>query len=184
MNTQNQGQQAQQAYDPDAVNQKVFNAPSNPAQQVQRKNLVLNLDNADEENAAPVFQPLPKGNYDAVVEEVEFTYSRKSGSPMLKWTFEIIDANYAGRKQFMYTVLDAKFGVDRLKRTLLNLGFDNLDLANFDVEEFASNGYAINKECILKLSIQSYTNEDGERVKSNSVKDVLPSGSANAFLTE
>lgn len=128
-------------------------------------NLTLNLEDVNEK--AGGFEALPKGTYDAVVDDVEFGDSSK-GSPMLTWKFRIDHEEYGKRTMYFYTVLDQPFGLSNLKKTILNLGME-IDMAEFDPAEFADTGDAIGLPCQLKIGIQKYEGE-----KRNNIKEVLP----------
>lgn len=138
------------------------------------QNFTLDLSGVDE-NSAGGFEALPKGEYEAIVDEVEFGYSQKSGAPMLTWKFQLTDTE-PKRKMFFYTVLNQNFGIAALKKTLVNLGLE-IDWANFNPQEFADQGEAIGLPIRLKLGIQKYEGE-----KRNNVKDTLPSAAGESFI--
>ena len=48
--------------------------------------MVFNLNEVEEQ--ASSFEVLPKGTYNAIVEEFEFTTSQSSGSPMIKCVYK------------------------------------------------------------------------------------------------
>lgn len=137
-------------------------------------NLTLDLDNVSEKQGT--FEALPKGTYDAVVDDVEFGDSSK-GSPMLTWKFRVDHEEYGKRTFFFYTVLDQEFGKAALKRTILALDLD-VNMANFDPAEFADEGEAIGLPCQVKLGIQKYEGE-----KRNNVKEVLAAAEDDGFLS-
>lgn len=119
-------------------------------------NLVLNLNEVDEKKVGG-FDAMPKGNYEAVLEDIELTES-KAGSPMIKWVFQFTDEEYAKRKIFNYTVLDKEFGIAMMKKIIVSLGAD-VDFGAFDVAEFCDTGDAIGLPINLKVGQQKYNGE-------------------------
>jgi hypothetical protein len=136
-------------------------------------NLVLNLNDVDEK--AGGFEAMPKGDYEAIVDDVEFGDSSK-GSPMITWKFKVTEEPYAKRTLFYYNVLDQTFGVAALKKTLIALGVD-MDMSSFNPQEFADSGEAIGLPIKIKVGIQKYEGE-----KRNNVKDVSASSEGNDFM--
>lgn len=139
---------------------------------MENNTLVLNLDNVDA--SALEFTALPKGEYECIVEDVEFKFS-KNGAPMLTWKFKVVDGEFAKRILFNHTVLNNDFGIAMLKKTIVSSGCE-VDMASFNPQEFSDNGDAIGLPILLKVGIQTY---DGK--KTNNVKDVLPSASVGSF---
>ena len=137
------------------------------------ENLVLDLSGVDEK--AGGFEAMPKGDYEAVVDDVEFGAS-KAGSPMLTWKFKLSEAPYEKRTLFWYTVLDQTFGVASLKKAIIALGMD-IDMASFIPQDFADGGEAIGLPIKLKVGIQKYEGE-----KRNTVKDVSASSEGSSFM--
>lgn len=128
-------------------------------------NLVLNLNEVDEN--AGGFEAMPKGNYDAVVDDYEYGESKK-GAPMITWKFKIAGGEFDNRVLFFYTVLNQQFGLAALKKTLIATGLE-VDWANFNPQDFSDQGDAIGMPVTLKVGIQKYEGE-----KRNTVKEVLP----------
>ena len=140
---------------------------------MSENNLVLNLNDVDEN--AGGFECMPKGEYEAIVDEYEFGTSKK-GAPMITWKFRIVEGEFDNRVLFFYTVLNQQFGLAALKKTLIALGMD-IDWGNFDPQQFTDEGEAINLPVRLKVGIQKYEGE-----KRNTVKEVLAS-SEGGFMT-
>lgn len=141
---------------------------------MENSNLVLNLDSVDEK--AGGFEAMPKGEYEAIVDECELGESSK-GAPMITWKFKITEEPYNKRTLFWYTVLNLDFGKAALKKALIAMGLD-IDWANFDVQEFCDNGDAIGMPIRIKVGIQKYEGE-----KRNNVKDVMASAEGgNSFM--
>jgi hypothetical protein len=140
----------------------------------ENTNLVLDLNGVDEK--AGGFEAMPKGEYEAIVDECECGTS-KAGAPMLTWKFKLIEEPYAKRVLFYYNVLNQTFGVAALKKTLIALGVE-VDWSNFNPQEFADQGEAIGMPIRLKVGIQKYEGE-----KRNTVKDVMASTEgSNSFM--
>ena len=89
--------------------------PENTGNQ-SNEGMVFNLNDVSDNVA---FEVLPKGTYDAVVEELEYTQSQSSGAPMIHATFSIVGGEYEGRKIHDYYTLTGKgaeFSLPRLKQ--------------------------------------------------------------------
>lgn len=129
------------------------------------ENLVLDLTDVDEKSGG--FEAMSKGKYPAVLDDCEYGPSKKD-SPMITWKFKLDLPEYGKRTLFYYTVLDQKFGIANLKKTLLALKLD-VDMANFNPETFCDEGDAIGLPVTLDVGIQKYEGE-----KRNNVKAVLP----------
>lgn len=136
-------------------------------------NLVLDLSSVDEK--AGGFEAMPKGDYEAIVDECDFGESSK-GSPMITWKFKVTEEPYEKRTLFYYTVLDQTFGIAALKKTLIALGVD-VDMASFNPQEFADSGEAIGLPIKIKVGIQKYEGE-----KRNNVKSVSASSEGGSFM--
>ena len=132
---------------------------------MSNENLVLDLSGVNEN--AGGFEAMPKGKYDAVVDDVEFGMSKKD-APMITWKFKMDHPEYGKRTLFFYTVLNQSFGLAALKKTLIALGLD-VDFGSFNPQEFADAGEAIGLPVQLEVGIQKYEGE-----KRNTVKAVLP----------
>lgn len=139
----------------------------------ENTNLVLNLAEVDEK--AGGFECMPKGDYEAIVDECDCGVS-KAGAPMITWKFKITEPEYAKRTLFFYNVLNQTFGVAALKKTLIALGVD-VDWSSFNPQDFADNGDAIGLPIRVKVGIQKYEGE-----KRNTVKDVSASNEGGGFM--
>lgn len=135
-------------------------------------NFTLNLNDVDEN--AGGFEVLAKGDYEAIVDEVEYGTSKK-GAPMLTWKFKLTDTE-PKRTMFYYTVLNQQFGIAALKKTIINLRLD-VDMAKFNPQEFADQGDAIGMPIKVKIGIQKYEGE-----KRNNVKETAPSTAGEEFI--
>ena len=139
--------------------------------------MVFNLNEVDEQ--ANSFEVLPKGTYNAIVEEFEFTTSQSSGSPMIKCVYSIIDGEYTDRKIFDYYVLTgegAKYALPRLKQLITRVVPEE-DSANFNPAKFAESGVIINRQCRITLGIQTQKKGEYKGEKRNNVREILAANS-------
>lgn len=139
--------------------------------------MVFNLNEVEEQ--ASSFEVLPKGTYDAIVEEFEFTTSQSSGSPMIKCVYSIIDGEYTDRKIFDYYVLTgegAKYALPRLKQLITRVVPEE-DSANFNPAKFAESGVIINRPCRITLGIQTQKKGEYKGEKRNNVREILAANS-------
>lgn len=139
--------------------------------------MVFNLNEVDEQ--ASSFEVLPKGTYNAIVEEFEFTTSQSSGSPMIKCVYSIIDGEYTDRKIFDYYVLTgegAKYALPRLKQLITRVVPEE-DSANFNPAKFAESGVIINRPCRITLGIQTQKKGEYKGEKRNNVREILAANS-------
>ena len=139
--------------------------------------MVFNLNEVEEQSSS--FEVLPKGTYNAIVEEFEFTTSQSSGSPMIKCVYSIIDGEYADRKIFDYYVLTgegAKYALPRLKQLITRVVPEE-DSANFNPAKFAESGVIINRQCRITLGIQTQKKGEYKGEKRNNVREILAANS-------
>lgn len=144
--------------------------------------MVFNLSGVEDSVA---FEVLPKGTYDAVIEELEYALSQSSNAPMLHATFSIVGGEYEGRKIHDYYVLTGKgaeFSLPRLKQLLTRV-CPEVSLDAFNPQSFAESGVAINRMCQLKLVVQTQKKGDYKGEKRNAVREILSSADvATSFL--
>ena len=136
-------------------------------------NLVVDLEDVNEDVQ---YEAIPPGIYDAVVDEVEFTHSQRSGNPMWTWRFRIVGGEYDGRTLFYHTVFTEK-GLPRTKRTLVRIAPD-IPLRGLKPKEIAESGVLVGRACRLRVRVRPYEGE-----MRNEVREVLPPAEdANSFL--
>lgn len=141
--------------------------------------MIFNLNEVEESSS---FEVLPKGTYNAIVEEFEFTTSQSSGSPMIKCVYSLIDGEYAERKIFDYYVLTgegAKYALPRLKQLITRVCPD-VSADTFNPAKFAESGVIINRQCRITLGIQTQKKGEYKGEKRNNVKEILEAGSGEA----
>lgn len=147
------------------------------------ESMVFNLNEVDEQ--ASSFEVLPKGTYNAIVEEFEFTTSQSSGSPMIKCVYSIIDGEYTDRKIFDYYVLTgegAKYALPRLKQLITRVVPEE-DSTSFNPVKFAESGVIINRQCRITLGIQTQKKGEYKGEKRNNVREILAANSMDtSFL--
>ena len=130
------------------------------------------------------FEVLPKGTYDAVVEEMEFTTS-KAGNPMLHACYSIVGGEYEGRKVHDYYLLagnGAEYSLPRLKQ-LISRVCPEVDLFAFNPQQFADSGVVINRECQIKLAVTTQKQGEYKGEKRNNVREILSASNvSSSFL--
>lgn len=145
--------------------------------------MVFNLNEVEEQPSS--FEVLPKGTYNAIVEEFEFTTSQSSGSPMIKCVYSIIDGEYTDRKIFDYYVLTgegAKYALPRLKQLITRVVPEE-DSTSFNPVKFAESGVIINRQCRITLGIQTQKKGEYKGEKRNNVREILAANSMDtSFL--
>lgn len=132
--------------------------------------LVFNLNDVEEDKG---FEVLPKGDYPAIVDELEFGES-KSGNPMITVKYKITEGEYENRVVFDYWVLagnGAEFGLAKLKKFLTRVT-PEVDISAFNPEQFAEEGVAIGRELIVSLKIQTQKKGEYKGEKRNQVADM------------
>lgn len=133
--------------------------------------LVFDLSGVEEQTS---FELIPKGIYDAVVDELEFGES-KAGNPMITVKYQLTDAQYENRTLYDYWVLagnGSEFGLAKLKKFLVRV-CPNVDISNFNPAVFAEQGLAIGNQCRVSVAIQTQKKGDYKGEKRNTIKDVL-----------
>lgn len=136
-----------------------------------------------EENTS--FEVIPRGTYNAVIEEMEFTESQSSGAPMLKAVYSITDGEFAERKVFDYYVLTgegAKYSLPKLKQ-LVSRVCPEVDLGSFNPAKFAEDGVAINRQCQIKLAVSTQKKGEYKGEKRNNIREIMSAADVqNSFL--
>lgn len=133
--------------------------------------MVFDLSGVEENKT---FEVIPKGTYDAVVDELDFGES-KAGNPMVTVKYALTSAEYENRVIFDYWVLagnGSDFGLAKLKKFLVRVCPD-VNVAAFNPKEFADTGAAVGRQCRLTLGIQTQKQGEYKGEKRNTVKDVL-----------
>lgn len=139
----------------------------------QESGLIVDLSGVDE-NAG--FEILPRGIYNAVVDDLEFGYSQNSGNPMWTWRVEVEDGDFAGRKLFTHTTFN-EGGLPRTKKAIMRVAPELLE-GPFDPEKVAESGVMLGKRLRVRVDIRPYQGE-----KRNNVREILaPGGGEDAFL--
>lgn len=141
--------------------------------------MVFDLSGVEENKT---FEVIPKGTYDAVVDELDFGDS-KSGNPMVTVKYSLTSPEYENRVIFDYWVLKGKgeeFGLAKLKKFLVRVCPD-VNISAFDPKEFADTGVAVGRQCRLTLGIQTQKQGEYKGEKRNTVKDTL-APEANSFI--
>lgn len=135
--------------------------------------MVFDLSGVEENKS---FEVIPKGTYEAVVDELEFGES-KAGNPMITVKYMLTTPEYENRVIFDYWVLSGKggeFGLGKLK-TFLTRVCPEVDITAFNPANFSDSGVAVGKICKLTLGIQTQKQGEYKGEKRNTVKEVLAS---------
>lgn len=130
----------------------------------------------DKESAG--FEPMPKGTYDVVIEEVEFKISASSQNPMwsVKWAIETGEFAEKNRKLFSFVVFGGKDGWRGRVKSFLNRVAPELSDKQFSPKQIADDGILIGKRARAKVDVEK--NEDyGPR---NTVRDILAPAAVGA----
>lgn len=130
------------------------------------------------------FEVLPKGTYDAIVDEFEFTTSQSSGAPMIKAVYLITNPEYENRKIFDYYVLTgagAPFALPKLKK-LLSVTCPEYPMNEFNPSKFCESGEIIGRSCGLVLSITTQKQGEYKGEKRNQVRDIVASQDTPSFM--
>src|SRR3990167_8775482 len=125
------------------------------------------MTNTEAEDGYPI---LPKGNYDAVVDDVEYQISKNSGNPMWKVAYLITEAEFAEKnlKVFNYVVFKAD-QMGRVKAFLENTGHAGLATADFNPKKVADDKVIVGSAVKLRLDIR----KSEEYGNSNEIKRVM-----------
>jgi hypothetical protein len=138
--------------------------------------LMIDLSSVPDEQERPV---VPRGIYDATVDDVTYGFSQSSGNPMWTWVFELAASagEHAGRKMFFHTPF-VEVMMPRVKKVVSRVAPELLQ-GPFDPEKIANDGVLVGKACRIRLDIKPY-----EGKPRNNVRDVLPAeeGAGGAFL--
>ncbi len=114
------------------------------------------------------FEVLPKGMYNAVIAECEFTYS-KAGNPMWTLRLEVSDGEYAGRILFNHLVF-AGAGLGITKQNLGRIAPELLENP-FDPKDADVIASMLGKNIKAKVTVGKYDGED-----TNNVRGLFPGG--------
>jgi hypothetical protein len=114
------------------------------------------------------FQVIPRGVYDAEVDEVTYGQSQTSGNNM--WTLKLALADtageFAGRKVFFHMPFVESMQ-PRNKKIIGRIAPELLEGA-FDPQKVADEGILVGKPCQVRLDVRPYQGE-----QRNNVRDVL-----------
>jgi hypothetical protein len=112
------------------------------------------------------FVVLPRGVYDAQVDDCTYGLSQSSGNPMWTWKFEIEGGEFNGRKLFSHSV----FTPAAMPRTKKVIGVVAPELLNgpFNPKEVAESGVLLGRKVRIRLDVKKYEGQD-----RNNVRDVL-----------
>lgn len=124
------------------------------------------------------FAVLPRGIYDAQVDDLVFGNSQNSGNPMWTLKFEVEGGEFAKRKLFFHMVFAAT-SMPRTKKGLAVIAPELLT-QSFSPKAVADSGVLLGRKVRIRVDIRKYEGTD-----RNNVRDVLPPSAdtvANSFL--
>ena len=119
------------------------------------------------------FAPIPRGIYNAIVDDCTFSMSQSSNNPMWTWKFEVTDGEHAKRKLFFHSVFAAS-SMPRTKKVLGVLYPEGL-ASQFSPKAVAESGVLLGRPCRIRVDIKPYQGEP-----RNNVRDVLPPDAGTA----
>jgi hypothetical protein len=118
------------------------------------------------------FELIPRGIYNAIVDEVEYTTSSK-GNKMWSWVFEIQDEPYDRRKLFFHTTFN-EGGLPRVKQALMKLGRADLANGRFNPKQVAEEGILVGLPVRLRVGSRVWKESaGGDGEMRNDVRGLL-----------
>lgn len=125
------------------------------------------------------FPVLPRGIYDAEIDDLTFGMSQSSGNPM--WTVKF-ETTHEGKKSKLFShVVFTPAAMPRSKKFLAAVAPEVLAGGAFSPKAVAEGGALLGRKCRIRVDIKPY-----EGQLRNNVRDVLPpaegAGSSDSFL--
>lgn len=138
--------------------------------------LVVDMSNVAEQK----FELIPKGIYNAEIDECSFGLSKSSGAPMFTLIHRITSGDFAGRKLYSYVSFSPK-AISGAKTTLLRLD-PQIFNGRFSPQEVADQGVLLGKPHRIKVSHEEYQGENRARVQNVMAAAVGGEGTSNGFF--
>lgn len=110
------------------------------------------------------FEAIPKGIYNAEVDQCDFQISQSSGKPMFQIIFNIVDGEYANRKLYFYASFSEK-ALSGTKTALLRIE-PTIFNGPFKPQEVADQGLLLGKPVRIKVTHETYNGEQRARVQT------------------
>jgi len=182
-------------FDPDAMDEMFYgNQPATgqgPAKAPIREAAPINADTGIDltgtSNELPPPEPLPKGQYDCVIDTVKLGYTQ-DGKSQLIFTFKTNGGNFDGRLVFWRLTPSSEFGAVRLKQLLsrtLITDPKGLEVTLFEkiggkissYQDFVDTQVAVGGRTKLTVKPSAWNDKvTGEKRQGNNVTDInLPS---------
>ncbi len=120
--------------------------------------LVINMNDVEESS----FELVPKGNYDCVIETLEYKLSNSSGKPMWAVVLAIADGTYSGQKLFTNISFSEK-AISMAKSAIMKFAPEVLN-DSFNPKKIADSGQLSGRRCRVKTKIEPYEGEDRTKV--------------------
>jgi hypothetical protein len=144
-------------------------APSAPGVEFDNSgedSLAVDLSGVDPSKPRPL---VPKGVYDAVIDDAQFGYSNNSGNPMWTLVCAIDGGEYSGRKFYTYIVWTPE-QMPRAKQTLQRIA-PELAAAKFKVDDDNILAQIQGKRIRIQIAHRWYKEE---KRHTENIKQVLP----------
>lgn len=135
------------------------------------ESLIVDLANVEELK----FDLIPKGVYNAEVDELTFGKSKSSGAAMFTWIFRITEGDYAGRKLYYYTSFSNK-ALKGTKTSLVRIDAEIFS-GQFNPQEVAESGKLLGKPVRIKISHEE--RQDNGELQAR-VQNIMPPASATS----
>lgn len=117
----------------------------------------------DDVGDAPSFEALPKGVYNCVVAECDFTYSQEKGNPMWTMQLEVLDGEYAGRILYSHQTFVGK-GLPYTKANLQRIVPD-LVAKPFDPEDADIIAQMLGVNLKAQVTVRKWEGNDTNNVR-------------------
>lgn len=128
--------------------------------------LLINLEGVE----AQKFEALPKGTYNAIIEDNEFQMSKSSGKPMWNLKLAITDEEYKNRKLFTFLSWSEK-ALPGTKAALATFA-PELTSGNISVKDPETVQSIVGRTVRVQVSVEKYQDNDQNRIK----KWMVPEG--------
>jgi len=131
--------------------------------------LIVDLSNVEELK----FELIPKGVYDAVVDDLTYGLSKTSGKGMFTWVFAIEGGDHDGRKLYYYTSFSPK-ALKGTKTSLVRIDAETFS-GQFNPQEVADSGKMLGKKVRIKVSHEE--RQDNGEMQAR-VQNIMPPAAA------
>lgn len=109
------------------------------------------------------FENVPKGTYNAEVDEATYGMSNSSGSPMISVKWKIIDGEYEGKTLMQFLSFSAKALAGT--KTNLNRIAPELTTQAFKPRELCDQGFFLGKKAKIRVDLGEYQGEKRSQIR-------------------